>query len=139
MAEFWDLVEKTEQCWLWRGTVDGDGYGRRWDPWARKDRKAHRVAYEEIVGPIPTGLVIDHLCRVRNCVNPAHMEPVTREENIARGLASPNKTHCINGHEFNEQNTYRRGRRRHCRVCNRDAARRLAVRRTESADERVTA
>lgn len=79
---------------------------------------AYRFAYEFLVGPIPDGLELDHLCRVRLCVNPAHLEPVTHAENNKRaGVA---KTHCKWGHPYNEANTYRRRDRpgnRQCRVC----------------------
>jgi hypothetical protein len=76
-------VDAETGCWLWRGTKNPHGYGRimirqRWYP-------AHRVYYEHHVGPIPAGLVIDHLCRVHNCVNPGHLEPVTPAENTRRG------------------------------------------------------
>ncbi len=94
--------------------------------------RAHRFAYELLVGPIPDGLVIDHLCRVRHCVNPAHMEPVTRWENTLRGgsfsAVAARQTHCVNGHPFDEENTHvdRRGFRR-CRACNRERLRRRAM------------
>jgi hypothetical protein len=82
-----------------------------------KVRLAHRVIYEYLVGPIPDGLSIDHLCRVRHCVNPAHLEPVTHRENVLRGQAptavNGRKTRCKRGHEFNR--TVRNGRR--CYTC----------------------
>ena len=71
---------------------------------------AHRWSYEHFVGPIPDGLVIDHLCRVRHCVNPDHLEPVTNEENLRRGagygLRNGMRSACINGHEYTPENTY---------------------------------
>ena len=83
--------------------------------------KVERVAYEMVVGPIPDGLQIDHLCRVRNCVNPDHLEPVTPRENTMRGYSiqaqNARKTHCIHGHPF-EGNTYARpDGNRECAVC----------------------
>jgi hypothetical protein len=70
-------------CWLWTGATNGDGYGRT--EWDEGQQPAHRVAYELIVGPIPDGLDLDHLCRVHACVRPEHLDPVTRRENLARG------------------------------------------------------
>lgn len=79
---FWESVEKTEGCWLWRGAVSGTGYGRIKDD--KQLFAVHRFAYELLVGDIPVGLEIDHLCRVRNCVNPDHLEAVTRQVNVQR-------------------------------------------------------
>ena len=79
-ARFWAKVDKTETCWLWTGGQSA-GYGR-FGFKGRPNLGAHRFAYELLVGPIPPGLDLDHLCRVRNCVNPDHLEPVTRRENL---------------------------------------------------------
>jgi hypothetical protein len=117
---FWSFVNKTETCWLWEGSKNREGYGllRRVNETPRV-KLAHRLAYEELIGPIPDGLVIDHLCRVTNCVNPAHMEPVTDRVNIMRGegLAVQNaaKTHCIRGHVLPESRN--RYGRRVCKPC----------------------
>lgn len=89
-------------CLLWTGYLNERGYGTFRDG---KMHRAHRWIYERWVGPIPGGLELDHLCRVRHCVNPLHMEPVTHQENMARGL-NATKTRCLRGHEFNEENTY---------------------------------
>lgn len=129
---FWMKVLKTDSCWLWQASLTR-GYGRFTfcDPdRERKSAAVHRYAYEQLVGPIPEGLVLDHLCRVTNCVNPDHLEPVTDFENRARGLKSPLKTTCNNGHEYTPENTYWYKRERSCRTCRRiwgrknDAARR---------------
>lgn len=87
-ARFWAKVDRTtgDACWPWTARLDRDGYGTLKMPTGRSIR-AHRFAYELLVGPIPEGLVIDHLCRNRRCVNPAHLEPVTAEENWRRGDA----------------------------------------------------
>lgn len=108
-------------CWLWTSTIIWNGYGQIWALGGA--RYAHRVAYEVFKGPIPKGLDIDHLCRVRHCVNPDHLEPVTRKVNCGRGnlnLTHKTKTHCVNGHEFTPDNTrIWLGNRRICRACGR--------------------
>ncbi len=103
-------------CWLWTGCLTDGGYGRiRVDG---VELKVHRLSYELFIGPIPEGLDIDHLCRVRRCANPEHLEPVTRSVNLQRGVW-PNsaKTHCPQGHPYTEANTYVWRRRRACRTC----------------------
>lgn len=117
-------------CWLWIASREGGGYGHV--SVNGKLRPSHRVVYELLVGQIPAGLHLDHLCRVRHCVNPAHLEPVTNRENYLRGDApavlaklaeearANRPTHCPSGHEYTEDNVYvtdqRRGYRR-CRRC----------------------
>lgn len=126
VARFWSKVEKTAGCWFWRGAIHKLGYGQcvigsRRVVGERTCAMAHRVAYELCVGPIPDGLEIDHLCRVRNCVNPAHLETVTRAENNRRaGLVI---THCPRGHEYTPENTRVRACGRCCRTCERMLAR----------------
>lgn len=131
VARFWSKVDKAGPlplwapflgpCWHWTGATS-NGYGRvRVDV----DRPAHRFAYELLVGPIPDGLVIDHLCRVRHCVNPAHLEAVTNAENILRGngfsARHARKTHCPKGHPYDEANTLiRADGSRNCIACGRD-------------------
>jgi hypothetical protein len=78
----------------------------------------HRAVYAALVGPIPQGLHLDHLCRVRNCVNPAHLEPVTNRENGARGIKGALTTHCPAGHAYVEPNIYYWHGNRRCRACN---------------------
>lgn len=114
-------------CWIWTACTHQFGYGEF--RFRGKCARAHRVAYELLVGPIPEGLTIDHLCRVRNCVNPAHLEPVTFAENVRRGAAAI--THCPHGHEYTEANTLHQRGRRNCRTCRRarkrEARQRLRV------------
>lgn len=86
-ARFWSSVEKTDACWLWTGRIGKGGYGQmRVKPTGRPFgvMPAHRLAYQLLVGPIPAGMTIDHLCRVKNCVRPEHLEPVTASENTKR-------------------------------------------------------
>lgn len=117
--------EPNTGCWLWGGAISGrpgNQYGHV--RWAGKVSRIHRVVYEMLIGPIPEGLDIDHLCRVGICCNPQHLEPVTTKINYARGVGHPNryKTHCKQGHEFTPENTYTFRRMRHCRICNRTRA-----------------
>lgn len=108
-------------CWEWQGTTNGTGYGRVWDNTAREKLYVHRVMYELENGPIPDGLEVDHLCRNRGCVNPAHLEAVTRKVNQHRGLSisgnNARKTHCPKGHPFDETNTYVHRGYRQCATC----------------------
>lgn len=117
---FWAKVDKTDTCWLWTG-AKAAGYGRFFvssDRGAKRIDGAHRVAYELMVGPIPEGLHIDHLCRTPACVNPAHLEPVTIAVNTQRGLAGQPRRACKHGHEFTPENTYiSPDGRRHCIAC----------------------
>lgn len=110
-----------DECWLTTGTISAKGYGRIW--LSGRHYTLHRVVYELLVGPIPKGMQIDHLCRVRACSNPAHLEPVTPAENTRRGESfsaqNARKGQCLRGHEFNEENTYLRVDKpgRGCRPC----------------------
>ena len=119
---------------VWRHKGRSDGYGSIYIEGSVL--LAHRVAYELFVEPIPQGMVIDHLCRNRECVNPSHLEPVLPEENTRRGWPAT-KSHCVNGHEFTPENTYRRVTggegSRDCRTCVRERARRYKQRRRSAA------
>lgn len=121
LESFLARVEKTEGCWIWQGTVMANGYG------TGTGGLAHRWAWELFRGPIPEGLQIDHLCRVTRCVNPDHLEPVTAKVNNARS-ESPSaiagrRSHCAEGHEYTEENTYMYRGKRRCRTCNREKGR----------------
>lgn len=123
---FWAKVDTTGICWEWTGSLTGPGHGHLW--FQGRYRGAHCVAYELLVGPIPAGLHLDHLCRNRPCVNPDHLEPVTPAENIRRGSSlsaqRARRTECPKGHPYDAENTVtdRRGRR-YCRECRRAADR----------------
>ena len=104
-------------CWLWRGAKDRGGYGHL--KVNGHLARAHRFLYQLLVGPIPKGLTLDHLCRNRACVRPSHLEPVTLRVNLQRGVwPNAHKTHCLKGHPYDEQNTYSDSRGwRNCRAC----------------------
>lgn len=119
-VEFGPRRQDGTYCLLYLGTDTGRGW-RRFVVGGRR-YQAHRWLYEQWVGPIPDGLQLDHLCRVRNCVNPLHLEPVTTEENVRRERAAAEPlTHCKRHHEMTEANTYRQPNgRRECRTCRQD-------------------
>jgi len=125
---FFSKVNKTDGCWLWNSTPSTKGYGMYWVD--GKYALAHRYSYQKFVGDIKDGYQIDHLCRVRKCVNPEHLQQVTQKENILRGtgVTSVNhkKTHCMNGHEFSKENTYiTKKNSRRCRICLREKSKRF--------------
>ncbi len=118
-------------CWEWTGCVNRDGYGKFWD--GKKEVGCHRWSYENFIAPIPNQLQIDHLCRVRHCANPDHLELVTSRENTRRGLGiaalHAKKTHCPQGHLYDAKN-YKGARI--CRRCCREQDRRRQRRKTMS-------
>lgn len=126
-------------CWEWTDRPGTRGYGGlRVGGKKGKWVDAHRIAYLTFVGPVPEGLELDHLCRNRKCINFDHLEPVTRRENVRRGIsciaAHMRKTHCKNGHEFTEANTYTvGGTRRKCRICTNAAVARYTQRKRAAA------
>jgi hypothetical protein len=106
-------------CWVWDAPCAPHGYGHFY--LNRKKMLAHRAAWELAVGQIPQGLTLDHLCRNPSCICPDHLEAVTQRENVLRGNGLPaqhaRKTHCPQGHPYDERNTKWFGRRRMCRAC----------------------
>ena len=131
---FWSKVDKEAplplfaphlgNCWGWTAKKDKKGYGRFGLTRKQASYLAYVWAYETEVGPVPDGLELDHLCRVRSCVRPSHLEPVTHQENMARSERAM-RTHCPQGHEYTEANTDRWNGKRRCRRCHaiREAAR----------------
>lgn len=123
-VRFWRKVVKTDTCWLWVAGKNSDGYGTFWD--GLRQTRAHRWAYEAVKGAIPNDLHLDHLCRVRHCVNPDHLDPVTNAENARRGEAglhmqakAEQRTHCPHGHPWTAENTRLYRGARHCKTCRR--------------------
>lgn len=119
--KFWSRVDFLSPggCWKWTGSVDGSGYGQ-----ARHDARlmrAHRITYLSLIGPLPEGLVLDHLCRNILCCNPDHLEAVTQAENVRRGHGGKHwreKTHCPRGHSYSGDNLYTNTKgHRFCRKC----------------------
>lgn len=101
-------------CWTWTGALDADGYGTMRRTGGGTE-PAHRYVYREMVGAIPEGLHLDHLCARRTCVNPAHLEPVTPAVNVRRALLGRRNTHCRRGHVYEDGLGSRA--KRYCRAC----------------------
>lgn len=136
----WGMPIPHSGCWAWMGSLNKSGYGSiTIGGWTRN---AHRVSYELACGPVPDGLDLDHLCRVRCCINPDHLEPVTRRENLRRGRGNRNlaavavaKTHCPYGHPYEGPNLYTDARgRRTCVTCQRQRVRDWRSRRKNMED-----
>jgi hypothetical protein len=142
---FWAKVDAFGVCWEWTGTKTYDGYGTFRPQYDGVVNMAHRFAWETLVGPIPDGLELDHLCRNTLCVNPDHLEPVTQAENNRRSYSvsgvNARKTHCKYGHEFTPENTYvqwNRGRQgRRCKTCHRESVNERARRRREATQQQA--
>lgn len=119
-------IFKTDTCWLWLGYITKNGYGRT--SFGRKHYLAHRVMYTLFKGTIPKGKQLDHTCRVRRCVNPDHLEPVTSKENSQRGehpnFVTASTRVCKRGHLVEGKNNYR-GK---CYMCRNDASNRYKKR-----------
>lgn len=111
-------MEPTSGCWIWLGWVNPDGYGH-----IKRNKKmymTHRYVYEKLNNPIPSNMTVDHICRVRSCCNPDHMDIVTQGENMRRSPRfNLSAIHCKRGHEFTPENSYmyKNGSRRTCRKC----------------------
>lgn len=134
-TRFWSHVDASGDCWIWTGTLSPSGYGRFFWTENREARngRAHRWVWEHLVGPIPPGYTIDHLCKNLVCVNPDHLEPVTAAVNVLRGESfvarNRRKVQCHRGHWFTHDNTYvDKTGRRHCRICSRDTMRAIRAR-----------
>lgn len=129
-------VETPTGCWLWQGPLDRDGYGTF--HFRRRNRRAHRVGYFLLNGPIEPGLVINHTCRNRNCVNPQHLEAVTASESAMKDSSSPayvnsQKTHCPRGHPYDRQY----GKQRYCSICSAEKSKRLRAKWRAEEGEKI--
>lgn len=121
VERFLEKVEKSDSCWYWLAGKDKNGYGRfRHNGW----HGAHRFSYEHFMSPIPSGLVIDHICRIRHCVNPDHLRITTNKDNILTGIGFPacnsRKTRCKRGHLLEGVNIEIYHGRRCCLICRRE-------------------
>ena len=131
---FWPRVLHTETCWLWQGSLTHDGYGR-FSLNRRRTMVAHRFAHEMVNGPVPDGMTLDHLCRVRHCVRPSHLEVVSMRTNLLRGntLQARNaaKTHCPQGHAYDLVLKWYDSTQRGCSICRRETVKRYAQKLTQ--------
>lgn len=119
-------VEKRNDCWLWQGQLDKDGYGTFY--LRRVGRRAHRVGWYMLNGEIPEGMVVNHVCGHRNCVNPQHLDLLTPRENALKdsrslGAINARKVHCPEGHEYDREYSGQR----YCSICEAAKRRRLRI------------
>jgi len=123
-----------DECWDWPWSKNSEGYALL--RYEGRVQRAHRVLYAKLIGPIDDGLELDHLCRNRGCVNPWHLQPVTRKENILRGEGMgarfARRSHCKHGHELTDANIYRYKGSRMCRTCHNERTRQRRARTYEA-------
>lgn len=136
-----------DRCWHWLGAKGSNGYGQMWV--IDHKEQAHRISYWLFVGPIPAGATVDHICKVKDCVNPKHLRTMTMLENVMDGCKNLKKTHCPKGHPYGGKNLIRYKTFRYCRTCKnvrdredwlkkkekRNAQRREAWRRAKGEDD----
>ena len=139
-VRWWSYVVPTEGCWHWTGWSSRDGYGRF--QVRTKGPMAHRFGYEMLVGPIPEGLTLDHLCNNPGCVNPEHLVPATVVDNVMRGngacVRNSKRTHCPKGHPLSGDNLIpSRLPSRGCLTCHREVCRQYMRRKRGAAKEAV--
>jgi hypothetical protein len=113
------VIKDDSGCWFWKGVIGSNGYSKIW--YQGKEQLAHRVGYQLLIGEIPQGTELDHLCRNPQCVNPKHLEAVTHRENIIRGMHPNVINHrngtCSRGHSLADAIRDKNGRVRNCRTC----------------------
>lgn len=135
-ARFFAKVRQDGDCWIWTASLNSFGYGKFWD--GVRIIGSHRWSYEFLRTEIPEGLDLDHLCRTKACVNPWHLEPVTRGENTRRHFSQV--THCPQGHAYDEGNTRMEPCRsflvRRCRTCANDRSRARYASRKHAVSQR---
>ena len=136
------IPEPNSGCWVWLGSLTAGGYGTLRYSESQKKTTAHRVSYAAFKCDIPDELDLDHLCRVRCCVNPDHLEPVTRQVNLERGVGNTGatqraRTHCPQGHEYTPENTrVNRKGQRSCKACTKEMGKRWYYRNLHIVRER---